>query len=148
MEGWLATGDNPSLLERSRADGVGDLYLQMETRHELQTYSGRVTPVGDFLRDARRVWTGSRIAVAGADRYRKAEAEDAMVQAGLNWPMEWRGQGASASADGSHDVRSLQRIILSGRLAVPVSLAFRHAVRESIIRRDPSGNPALDKAEI
>ena len=145
MEGWLAVGDNPTLLERSRTDGVGDLYLQMESRHELQTYGGRVTPVGDFLRDCAARLDGERVVVAGADRYRRAEAEDAMVKAGVHWPMEWRGQGAAATADGSHDVRALQRLILSGRLAVPVSLAFRHAVRESIIRRDPSGNPALDK---
>ena len=145
MEVWTACGDTPSLLERSRADGVGDLYTQMERRGELATYPGRVTPSADFLEDCAARLDGERVKVAGADRYRRAEVEDALAGAGLRWPMEWRGQGASASADGSHDVRAMQRLILSQRLAVPQSLAMRHAVRESVIRRDVGGNPALDK---
>ena len=59
--------------------------------------------------------------------------------------MEWRGQGASASADGSHDVRAFQRLILSGKLATPESLLMRSAIFESVIRRDGAGNPAIDK---
>ena len=145
MEVWTACGDMPTLLERSRADGVGDLYLQMERRGELQTYGGRVTPAADFLRDCAGHLERERVKVAGADRYRRAEVEDALAAARIRWPMEWRGQGASASADGSHDVRAMQRLILSQRLAVEPSLSMRHAVRESVIRRDVSGNPALDK---
>ena len=145
MEVWTAIGDTPSLLERSRADGVGELYCQMESRGELVTYPGRVTPGAVFLRDCAARLEGERIRVFGADRYRRAEVEDALSGAGLRWRIEWRGQGASASADGSHDVRAMQRLILSQRLAIPQSLAMRHAVRESIIRRDPGGNPALDK---
>ena len=145
MEVWTACGDTPSLLERSRADGVGDLYCQMADRGELATYPGRVTPAADFLRACAGYLEGQRVKLAGADRYRRAEAEDALAGAGLRWPIEWRGQGASASADGSHDVRAMQRLILSQRLVVPRSLAMRHAVRESIIRRDAAGNPALDK---
>ena len=145
MEVWTACGDIPTLLERSQSDGLGSLYLQMEGRGELETYSGRVTPADSFLRDCAARLSGQRIVAAGADRYRKAEVQDALSKAGVRWPMEWRGQGASASADGSHDVRAMQRAILAQRLAVPRSLAMRHAVRESIIRRDPAGNPALDK---
>ena len=145
MESWAACGDNPTLLERSRADGVGTLYVQMEERGELTVYPGRVTPAEDFLRDCAGHLEGERIAVAGADRYRRAEVEDALAAAGLRWSMQWRGQGAAATADGSHDVRALQRLVLSQRLAVPQSLSMRHAVRESVIRRDAAGNPALDK---
>ena len=145
METFVGVGDNPSLGERSVGDGVGDLYQRMADRGELTTYSGRVTPAEGFLADCAARLSGERVVVAGADRYRQQEAMDAMGKAGVRWPMRWRGQGASASADGSHDVRALQRMILSQRLAVPESLAFRHAVRESVIRRDVSGNPALDK---
>ena len=39
--------------------------------------------------------------------YRKAEALDALDDASLRWPLEFRGTGASRVADGSFDVRSL-----------------------------------------
>ena len=145
METWAACGDNPSILERGQADGVGSLYEQQLSRGELALYPGRVTPAGDFLRDCARHLAGENVVVAGADRFRKDEALDALDTAGIRWPLEFRGQGAAATADGSHDVRAMQRLILSQRLAIPVSLSMRHAVRESVIRRDVSGNPALDK---
>ena len=145
METWAACGDNPSILERGQADGVGSLYEQQLGRGELALYPGRVTPAGDFLRDCARHLAGENVVVAGADRYRKDEAMDALDTAGVRWPLEFRGQGAAGTSDGSHDIRSMQRLILSQRLAIPVSLSMRHAVRESVIRRDVSGNPALDK---
>ena len=145
LEVWGAFPDNPSLMERGRADGVGGLYEQMAARGELRTYPGRVTPVSDFLRDCADRLAGERILAAGADRYRRAEAETALEDAGVDWPMEWRGQGASAGADGSHDVRSFQRLVLSGKLAVSPSLLLRSAVASSEMRYDASGNPALDK---
>ena len=145
LEAWAACGDNPPLLDRSRADGLGDTYCQMESRGELRTYGGRVTPAALFLADCAARLGDSRVKAAGADRYRKAEVEDALGAAGLRWPMTWRGQGASASADGSHDVRAFQRLVLSERLRVQTSLLLRSAISESVIRRDAAGNPALDK---
>ena len=136
----------PSLLERGRADHVGGLYTQMEARGELRTYPGRVTPAAEFLQDCADRLAGVQVTVAGADRFRKGEVEDVLAQAGLRWPMEWRGQGASATADGSHDVRALQRLILGGKLKVAETLVLRSAIAESSIRYDASGNPALDKA--
>ena len=146
MEAQVGIGDNPSLLERGRADGVGALYVQMQERGELTVYPGRVTPVADFLRDCAARLAGVTVTVAGADRYRRAEVEDVLTITGLTWPIEWRGQGASATADGSHDVRALQRMILGGKLRVAESLCLRSAIAESSIRYDSSGNPALDKA--
>ena len=148
LEAWAACGDTPPLLERSRADGLGDVYCRMQDRGELRTYSGRVTPAADFLADCAERLRGVKVVAAGADRYRRAEVEDALNAAGLRWPMQWRGQGASATADGSHDIRALQRLILGQRLAVEESLLLRSAVNESVIRRDAAGNPALDKRRV
>ena len=44
------------------------------------------------------------------------------------------------------EVRALQRMVLSGKLAVAESLVLRSAIAESSIRYDSAGNPALDKA--
>ncbi|MCY4641439.1 MAG: hypothetical protein OXC41_01885 [Gammaproteobacteria bacterium] len=50
LEAWEAFGNIPPLDQRSKADNVGDAYLVMEERGELQVYPGRVTPVMQFLR--------------------------------------------------------------------------------------------------
>ena len=145
MEVWAACGDNPNLLDRGRADGVGGRYEQMRERGELRSYAGRITPVDLFLADL-GADLGRYPVTAGADRYRRAEVEQSLEKAGLRWPMEWRGQGASATADGSADVRAFQRMVYGRRLRVSPSLLLRASIADSSIRYDASGNPALEKA--
>ena len=145
MEAWGAFPDTPDLAERGRKDGVGAAYVRMSERGELRVYAGRVTPVAAFLGDVSAALEGERILAAGADRYRRAEALEALEAAGLTWPMVWRGQGAAATADGSHDVRAFQRRVLEGRIAASESLLMARAILDSAIRYDATGNPALDK---
>ena len=106
-----------------------------------------MTPVGAFLRDCAARLTGCKVISAGADRYRKAEAMQALDDANLRWPMAWRGTGASSRADGSHDVRALQKRVLSRNLFMAESLLMTSALKNSVIRRDAAGNPALDKGK-
>lgn len=146
LELWGAFPGTPDLVERGKADGVGALYQRMEERGELQVFDGRVTPVGRFLRGVADRLTGERVIVAGADRYRQNEAQQALDDAGVRWPIAWRGTGASKTADGSHDVRAFQRAALSGKLFSLESVLMAHALSESAIRYDGSGNPALEKA--
>ena len=145
-EVWGAFPGTPNLADRGTADSVGNLYCRMEARGELKVYEGRITPVGEFLKDCAARLAGERVLSAGADRYRKSEAIQAIEQAKLNWPMEWRGMGASARADGSHDVRATQRAILSRKLRTAESLLLEHAIKEAAIRRDGAGNPAIDQS--
>ena len=144
VEAWGAFPGTPALKERARVDGA--LYELMVERGELKVYAGRVTPVSEFLRDCAARLAGERVLAAGADRYRKAEAMQVLDGADLRWPMSWRGMGASAKADGSHDVRSLQRLVLTRKLRTLESLLLADAIKSSVIRRDGSGNPALDKS--
>ena len=144
MEVWAALPDVPSLMERGKADGVGSLYERMFGRGELRTYAGRVTDVGAFLRDvAEEVGPVRR---AGADRFRVAEGLQALDDARARWPMTWRGTGAHAKADGSHDVRAFQRAVISGRLRCVESVLVASALKEATVRTDEAGNPALYKA--
>ena len=145
LESWGAFPAVPDALSRGAADGVGGLYQQMIERGEVALYPGRVTPVAAFLADCAARLAGERVIAAGADRFRKAEAIQALESAGLRWPMEWRGQGAGAVADGSHDVRSFQRRVLSRRIAAAPSLLMASAISESAIDFDAVGNPRLDK---
>ena len=145
LEVFGAFPETPDLRARGAADGCGSLYEQMRDRGELRTFPGRVTPVSEFLRDCAANLAGERVIAAGADRYRKAEAITALEAARLNWPMQWRGQGASAVADGSHDVRSFQKRVLSRRFQCEASLMMASAIAESAIDFDAIGNPRLDK---
>ena len=146
VETWGAFPATPSLEDRGTADGVGNKYSLMEKRGEMKLYQGRITPVGEFLKDCAARLAGERVLVAGADRFRKAEALQAIETAGLNWPMTWRGMGAAARADGSHDVRATQKLILSRQLRTTQSLLLESAIKESAIRRDALGNPSLSQA--
>ena len=140
--------NTPDLRERGLADGVGGLYVGMHERGELWTYAGCVVPPGEFLKDCAARLAGERVIVAGADRFRRAAVTTALDAAGIRWPMVWRGQGASATADGSADVRAFQNQVLTGRLHPVESLVMASAIRESSIRRDVLGNPALQKARV
>ena len=144
MEVYGAFPDTPGLADRGAGDGVGGFYESAEQAGELRTYPGRVTPAADFLRDCLARLDGVTVACAGADRYRKAEAQQVFSEAGAYFPVEWRGTGAGQSADGSHDVRAFQRAALGERIRVCGSL-LTHAVQESALRHDVGGNPALDK---
>lgn len=146
VESWAAFGGIPDLKKRGRADGVADQYVQMHGRGELEVFDGcRVTPVAQFIERVASDLAGERIAAAGADRYRRAEVQQALSEAGVRWPMVWRGTGASSIADGSFDVRSFQRMARAGEFRVRESLLWTMAILESEIRYDASGNPALDK---
>ena len=142
-EAWGAFPGTPALKERARVDGAR--YELMERRNELKIYAGRITPVSEFLRDCAARLAGERVLAAGADRYRKAEAMQALDGADLRWPITWRGVGASAKADGSHDVRSLQKLVLTRKLRTVENLLLDTAIAASVIRRDGAGNPALDQ---
>lgn len=144
LECYGACGDEPSLAERGLADGVGERYRRMADRGELRTWPGRVTPCGPFIAWLAEALGGVQPKLALADRYRKAEAEDALAAAGVRWPMEWRAQGTGAS--GSADVRAFQRAVLSRALRPGDSLLLGSAISGSRLRYDGNGNPALDKA--
>ena len=139
---------DPDLEERGRLDGVGRRYEQLHALGEIspQTYPGRSTPVVAFLRDLADDLQGETVIALGADRFRQSEVHDAMSDALLRWPLVWRGQGASATADGSADVRSFQRFVADRTITVVQGrMLMAHAISESAIRRDGSGNPALEK---
>ena len=99
-----------------------------------------------FLRDLADDLQGVQVIQCGADRFRQSEIADAVSDARLRWPMVWRGQGASATADGSADVRSFQRFVADRSISIAQGKnLMAHAISESAIRRDGSGNPALER---
>ena len=146
FECWGAFPDNPDLVLRGEADAVGGLYVRMATAGELVTYPGRVTNVARFLDECASRLAGSQVRMA-ADRYRKAECLEALEAAGVHWPVEWRGQGAGHTADGSRDVRAFQRLTLGGAWKGKRSLMMEQAIAQSSLAFDPSGNAKLVRAK-
>ena len=143
-----AFGDEPALSVRAREDRMGTLYDRMQRQGELRLYPGRVTPVVPFLRDFFDLVGGmGRVVMVGADRHRRAEANQALSDARIPpYAVQWRGQGASATADGSHDVRAFQRLVRGERLRTTGSTMLEVAIASSVLRYDGAGNPALNKA--
>ena len=143
LELYAAFPANPNLLDRGTADGVGGIYKQAWDRGELQTYAGRVTPVGAFLLHVAAKLKGAEIAGVASDQYRRAEVEQALENELLEWPWEFRRMGSGPQ--GSGDVRAFQRLILTGGFRTVPSLLMPLALKSTVLRRDGNGNPALER---
>ena len=134
---WLAFGDVPTLTERGKRDGAD--YLAMERRGELRVYPGRTVPVKAFVADVREDLAGANVRLAVADEYKSAELRDCTP-----WPLTVVRTGAGP--DGSAAVRAFQSAILTNALALRANLSLSSAIKESTLRRDGNGNPAIDRA--
>ena len=139
---WMAYGDVPPVAERARRDDAP--YAQMLARGELRLYPGRVVHPDRFLADVQADLAGVRVKAAAADSYKDSETMDFLDRAAVRWPIDFRRVGAGK--DGGADVRAFQRLVLNGKLAMLPSLALVTAISKSTVRRDPNGNPGLDKS--
>ena len=134
---WLAFGSVPDLKARGQRDGAD--YLAMERRGELKTYPGRTVPVRAFVADVRADLGAAKVRGAYADAYKVGELRDC-----LPWPLTIVRSGTGP--DGSAAVRAFQSAILTNTLALRANLSLANAIKESTLRRDGNGNPALDRA--
>ena len=143
LEAWGAFPDSPSLSRRGTLDGVGGRYEQMADRGELITYPGLVTPVAAFLHFLTCRVNPNLVLAVAADRYRQAEALQALNDAHVPWQVDWRAMGIGP--DGSYDIRAFQRAVLERRLFPGSSLLLESAIADSALRLDGNGNPALER---
>ena len=137
LKTWLAFGNVPNLKARGQRDGAD--YLAMERRGELRTYRGRTVPVKAFIADVRADLAGVTVRAAVADAYRSAELRDCLL-----WPLTIVRSGTGP--DGSAAVRAFQSAVLTGALSLRSNMSLASAIKESTLRRDGNGNPALDRA--
>ena len=135
---WMAFGSVPKLKVRAKRDGAD--YRAMKTRGELRVYAGRTVPVKAFVADVRADLGGVDVRTAVADSYKAEELRDAIGA----WPLAIRRSGAGP--EGSHGVRAFQRLVLEGGLVLERNLNLASAIKESALRRDGNGNPAIDRA--
>ena len=134
---WIGFGSVPKLRDRAKRDGAD--YAAMERRGELRVYPGRVVNVAAFVADVRADLAGANVRAAVADAYKVGELRDC-----LPWPLSVVRSGAGP--DGSAAVRAFQSAVLTNRLALRSNLSLASAIKESTLRRDGNGNPAIDRA--
>ena len=134
---WIAFGNVPNLKARGQRDGAD--YPAMERRGELRTYPGRVVPIAAFVADVRADLGGAKVRSAYADAYKVGELKDCVT-----WPLTVVRSGTGP--DGSASVRAFQSAILTGALSLRSNLSLATAIKESTLRRDGNGNPAVDRA--
>lgn len=151
LKAWGVFPAEPvNLLDRGINDGIFDKYLRMKAAGELTTHPGRVVDYMKMIRDVRD-WLAERkcrIVKIGSDRVGHDHIQQAIVDLHLNAEWVKRGIGASATADGSNDIRSFQRLVAMKGLRVKPSLLMEEAISNAVLRHDGAGNPALDKRKV
>ena len=145
MDVFGAFANKPDLRARGRSDGVGLRYERMQQEGHLRVYGQNTVDVAAFLQNVFAM-VGQPVAALGADRFRRSEVLDVVEKSGLRCNLVFRGTGASATADGSHDVRSFQRGVQERKIKAERCTLWRLALAGAILRYDRSGNPALDRA--
>ncbi|HOP19389.1 MAG TPA: terminase large subunit [Amphiplicatus sp.] len=135
--------NDPGLLDRGQADGVGERYVRMFERGELTTLGAKTVPVAAWLGEVFRRIEGEPVAALVGDRYKQAELSEAIQRAGITAPIIWRGMGFR---DGSEDIERFRRSIFDGDVRAPESLLMRSAMADAVCLRDPANNMKLAKA--
>lgn len=133
----------PSLGDRGQNDGVGDRYVQMQDRGELDTLGDQTVPVAPWLANVMQHVDGETVAALAADRYKQAELGEAIDKAGVRCPIIWRGQGFR---DGSEDCERFRRAAYDGNVKTTPSLLLRSAFADAVVLRDPANNLKLTKS--
>lgn len=142
LKTMAAVGDNPSLLQRGKQDGVSDLYVRSQQSRHLIATPGRVADVGMLLEACFLLW-GKPVCIV-ADSYRQSELMDIIEKRG--WAHEvdlvFRSPGYK---DASEDVRLFRDAAISGRLRVESSILLDHHVGRAVVQSDTSGHVKLAK---
>ena len=142
-EFYAALPATPSLLARGVSDGCGSLYVQASARGELKTFSGRVTPIADFLAAVIHDLAGVEIQSGASDQYRRSEVEQVLDDPATGCEFDWSFRRMGSGPQGSNDVRAFQKMVLRAEIKTTASLLFAHSLSSATIARDGNGNPSL-----
>ena len=134
--------EQPELLERGHADGVGELYVRAEARGELYQAGELVSDPGELLRLALEQW--GRPAKIVCDTWRRAKLKEILGNTEFPpTPIEVRRHGF---LDGSEDIHEFRDAALDGHMHPTPSLILRSAVAEARTIMDAAGNSKITKS--
>lgn len=148
---WIETGrlevyatapGSPSLLDRGANDAVGDRYVEMERRGEMNTMGDRTVPVAEWIAHVMKGVQGEQIAALVADRFKKSDLADGIDKTGRRVPVVWRGMGF---LDGSPDLNAFRDAIYDKKIKHVPSLLMRSALADAVCVRDKLNNISLTK---
>ena len=134
---------SPGLAQRGALDGCGSLYSLAESRGELRAYSGKVTPIRDFLAGVIHDLAGVEIVAGGSDQYRRSEIEQVLDDPETGVEFDWNFRRMGSGPQGSNDCRAFQKFLLKREIKTVPSLLFAHGLSSAVIARDGNGNPSL-----
>ena len=134
--------EQPDLLTRGHADGVGELYVRAEARGELYQAGELVSDPAELLRLALEQW--GRPTKIVCDTWRKDKLKEILGNTEFPpTPIEVRRHGYF---DGSEDIHEFRDAALDGHLFPFPSLLLRSAVAEARTSMDAAGNSRLTKS--
>ena len=133
----------PDLRTRGLADGVGRRYEAMHERGEIFLCGEKWADAGAFIKHV-MAWSSSfDVREVPADMYRRAEVEQALLDAECEWTMTWRRMGMGT--DGTSDVKAFQREVIEGRFRPGRSLAQESSIAEAVVKEDGNNNCRLER---
>ena len=134
--------EQPDLLTRGHADGVGELYVRAAERGELYQAGELVSDPGELLRLSLELW--GRPTKIVCDTWRRAKLKEILGNSEFPpTPIEVRRHGF---LDGSEDVHEFRDAALDGHLFPFPSLILRSAVAEARTIMDAAGNTKITKS--
>ncbi|MXX71923.1 MAG: hypothetical protein F4205_18130 [Gemmatimonadetes bacterium] len=141
LDALACFGDQPNLLQRGLADGVGDLYSRCWKRGELILSQGWTSDVKDVLEAAWSRW--GRPSAIVCDWWRQGELKTALGSIGF--PKTALIPRRMGFGDGAEDVRDFRRAFLEGKVTPTRNLLLASAVSQARVIVDPAGNEKLAK---
>ena len=134
--------EQPDLLARGHADGVGELYVRAAERGELYQAGELVSDPAELLRLSLELWGRPHRIVC--DTWRKDKLKEILGNSEFPpTPIEVRRHGF---LDGSADIREFRDAALDGHLFPLPSLILRSAVAECRTLMDAAGNTKITKS--
>ena len=134
--------EQPDLLTRGHADGVGELYVRAAERGELYQAGELVSDPAELLRLSLELWGRPHRIVC--DTWRKDKLREILGNTEFPpTPIEVRRHGF---LDGSADIREFRDAALDGHLFPFPSLILRSAVAECRTIMDAAGNTKITKS--
>ena len=141
LEAVAAFPSEPTLQERGRKDGVGNLYVNCARRGELVLLGEATTDVKALLNVALDRFGIPAILVC--DTWRFAELRQSLMD--IEFPFTMPEKRRNGPHDGGEDVRYFRRSFAEGKVKPVQSLLLRLAMKEARTQRDTAGNSWLAK---
>lgn len=138
--GWFPS--RPGLLDRGQRDGVGNVYVSMQSEGTLRTLGDATVPVSGWIAAVVAAADGYPIDAVCYDTFKQSEIQDGLRAVNLNARQVLRRFGPF---DGGEDAERFRRAVYDRHIQTPETFLMRAALADAVCKRDGQLNPCLDK---